>query len=117
MMKGGKLVLSTDARDKHGQWIATKGVWPTLGAMALGMLMFAACSSDAQSCEGTDRRICLVPFGDVSGDVIGQLVKHYEGEYDLQVQVLDKQSIPEELVDPERRQVGGIALMEHMGDL
>ena len=38
----------------------------------------------------------------------------YRDEYGLKVQVLDNKSIPMELADPDREQVGGIALMEYM---
>jgi hypothetical protein len=77
--------------------------------------MILACSSGEDTCAGSGKRICLVPLGNVSGDLVGHLVDHYENEYDLKVRVLDNKSIPTALADPEREQVGGIALMEYMG--
>jgi predicted Zn-dependent protease len=90
---------------------------PTLAFLTLSVFMIVGCSSGGDACEGTEQRICIVPFEDVSGDVVGKLVDHYEDEFGLHVQVLDKESIPMELVDPERDQVGAVALIEHMENL
>lgn len=92
-----------------------KGAGSALGLLAL--MVVVACSSGDETCEGTERRVCFVPFGDVSGDLVRQLVDHYQDEYGLHVQVLHKESIPMELVDPERDQAGAIALIEHMESL
>jgi predicted Zn-dependent protease len=80
-------------------------------------LMIVACSSGDDSCEGSGQRICLVPLGNVSGDLVGHLVDRYRHEYGLEIRVLDNKSIPTELADAEREQVGGIALIEYMGAL
>jgi predicted Zn-dependent protease len=86
--------------------------------LAFGILLtILACSSGDDSCEGTRKRVCLVPFGNVSGDLVEQLVDHYQSEYDLEVQALDKESIPQDAVDAERDQVGAVALIEHMENL
>lgn len=94
-----------------------ESVRSVLPLLALSMFMVVACSSGDNSCEGSEQRICLVPLGNVSGDLVGKLVDHYQDEYGLHVQVLDKESIPMELVDPERDQVGAVALIEHMENL
>jgi predicted Zn-dependent protease len=89
-----------------------------LALLALSMfLMIVACSSGDASCEGGGERICLVPLGNVSGDLVGHLVDHYDDEYGLKVRILDNKSIPTKLADPDREQVGGIALMEFIGSL
>jgi len=89
----------------------------TLALLATSMVVLTACSSQDDSCEGTERRVCLVPLGRVSDDLVEHLVDHYLDEYGLEVRVLDNKSIPTDLVDPDRRQIGGIALIEYMGTL
>lgn len=93
-----------------------KSAWAVVTVLALSMLI-GACSSDGRPCEGTERRVCLVPFGEVSGDLVGHLVNYYHDEHGLEIDVLDKEAIPEDVVDPERDQVGGIALIEYMENL
>lgn len=88
-----------------------------LALLALSMSMIVACSSDDDLCEGSGQRICLVPLGNVSSDLTEHLVNHYSDEYGLTVRVLDNKSIPTDLADREREQVGGIALIEYMGSL
>jgi predicted Zn-dependent protease len=114
MMNAGK---QTFADSTFGNMLNHKGVPFVLALLALSLPLAAACSSGDNSCEGTGKRVCLIPFGNFSGDLIGQLVDHYQDQYALQVQVLDEESIPLEVIDPERDQVGAVALIEHMETL
>jgi predicted Zn-dependent protease len=49
---------------------------------------FAAAYRDSQACEGTERRICLVPLGEVPKDLVDHLVAYYRDEYRLSLHVL-----------------------------
>ena len=92
------------------------GFWPVL-AMALSVFTMGACGSGDDACDGSEKRICIVPLGNVSDDLVRHLVDYYREEYDLKVRTLDNKSIPTERADPDRKQVGGIALLEYMGSL
>ncbi|HWO72468.1 MAG TPA: hypothetical protein VNN21_02830 [Dehalococcoidia bacterium] len=47
-----------------------------------------AAYGDARACDGTGKRICLVPMGDVAKDLVDHLVDYYRREYDLDLRVL-----------------------------
>ena len=66
------------------------------------------------SCDGVGRRICLVPIGQVSPDLVAHLVAHYREEYDLTVNVLTPIPVPEAIANPLRGQVATDALIDYM---
>ena len=49
---------------------------------------FAAAYNDPAACDGQEKRICLVPLGEVPKDLVDHLVAYYEDEYDLTLHVL-----------------------------
>ena len=49
---------------------------------------FAAAYNDPTACEGTTKRICLIPLGDVPKDLVDHLVAYYKSEYNLTLHVL-----------------------------
>jgi predicted Zn-dependent protease len=69
------------------------------------------------SCDGIEKRVCIVPLGQVSPALVKQLVEHYQSEYDLRIQVLTPSAVPRDLVNPDRGQVEGEALAQHMNSL
>ena len=69
------------------------------------------------SCEGAAKRLCLVPFGQVSPSLVQHLVDHYRDQYGLTVTVLTPSAVPEDIADPLREQVGGSALIDYMSGL
>jgi predicted Zn-dependent protease len=71
----------------------------------------------SHSCNGTERRICVVPFGQISPELVDHLVQTYSAQCGLTVKVLAPASIPADLVDPEREQVDADGLINHMGML
>ena len=46
-----------------------------------------AAFTDPNACDGAGARVCLVPMGDVSKDIIDMLVEHYRRTYGLTIQV------------------------------
>lgn len=66
------------------------------------------------SCAGDGKRVCLVPLGQVSPELMQHLVDHYRDQYGLTVTVLRPLGIPKYVVDSDRRQVGGSALINSM---
>ncbi|HEU0072562.1 MAG TPA: hypothetical protein VFS30_00985 [Dehalococcoidia bacterium] len=56
---------------------------------------------DATSCDWYERRVCIVPLGDVPVDLIQHLVDYYAAEYELEVRVLRPITLDEGL-DTER---------------
>jgi predicted Zn-dependent protease len=69
------------------------------------------------SCDGSDRRVCLVPLGQVRPDLVQHLVDHYREEYGLTVTVLTPSAVPSEMVDPLREQVDAATLIGYIGRL
>jgi predicted Zn-dependent protease len=63
-------------------------------------------------CEGESLRICLVPLGKVSPDLVAHLTDYYEKEYGLRISVLGPGAIPESLLNDERRQIDALDLQE-----
>ena len=66
------------------------------------------------SCPGHGRRVCLVPLGQVSPALVQHLVDHYREQYGLLVTVLRPLGIPDVVVDTDRDQLAGVALMDFM---
>jgi predicted Zn-dependent protease len=66
------------------------------------------------SCDGAGRRVCLVPLGRVSPDLVEHLVEHFPERYGLEVAVLRPLPVPDRLVDTDREQIRGSALIEYM---
>ncbi len=69
------------------------------------------------SCDGTERRVCLVPLGQVAPGLVQHLVEYYENEYSLDVTVLTPSAVPAELIDPDRGQIDVQDLMDYMATL
>ena len=42
----------------------------------------------AKNCDGTGRRVCLVPLGEVPADLVLHLIAYYDSEYELELRVL-----------------------------
>jgi predicted Zn-dependent protease len=74
-------------------------------------------SISVDTCGGRGPRVCLVPLGTIDAELVGHLVAYYQAEYDLQVSVLTPSPIPKDINDPDREQVGGIALIGYMNTL
>jgi predicted Zn-dependent protease len=68
------------------------------------------------SCEGSGRRVCLVPLGQIRPDLVQHLVQHYGDQYGLSVTVLAPIAVPRDIVDPLREQVDADALFEQIGN-
>ena len=69
------------------------------------------------SCDGSERRVCIVPLGKVSPALVEHLVDHYADEYGLRVTVLTPGAIPQDMVSPQRNQIDAPTLGEYMGTL
>lgn len=67
-----------------------------------------------ESCDGEGRRLCLVPLGLVSTELMLHLTDHYQDEYGIEVTVLTPLSVAPYIVDEEREQIGGTDLIEYM---
>jgi len=86
---------------------------------------FAACleaqtelqSISRPSCEGSERRVCLVPLGQVSPPLVQQLADHYRTQYGLSVTVLTPVAVPAGIANPLREQVDAPMLIDYMGHL
>ncbi|MEX1195434.1 MAG: LppX_LprAFG lipoprotein [Dehalococcoidia bacterium] len=64
------------------------------------------------SCEGEGRRICLVPIGNVSADLVVRLVEYYLTEYGLEIDVLTPIAAPDFALNAERNQIDAALLLE-----
>jgi predicted Zn-dependent protease len=69
------------------------------------------------SCEGSERRVCFVPLGQVDPDLVRNLVKYYRDEYGLEVGLLTPSAIPADMTNPRREQIDGESLADYMGTL
>ncbi len=69
------------------------------------------------SCDGSERRVCIAPLGKVSPSLVEHLVDHYADEYGLAVTVLSPSAIPHDMVDPSREQIDAPTLIEYMETL
>jgi predicted Zn-dependent protease len=58
-----------------------------------------------ETCEGTEKRLCIVPLGQVSPALVSHLADHYRSEYGLTVEVLTPTAITADLVNREREQI------------
>jgi predicted Zn-dependent protease len=67
------------------------------------------------TCEGSGRRVCLVPLGQVSPELVQHLVDHYRSQYALEVSVLTPLEVPAEMAEPLREQIDAVALIDYMG--
>ena len=74
-------------------------------------------SISRQSCEGSERRVCLVPLGQVSPALVQQLAVHYRDQYGLSVTVLTPVAVPADIANPLREQVDAGMLIDYMGQL
>lgn len=61
-------------------------------------------SSD--TCEGEGRRVCLVPLGQVSPELMVHLVDSYEEQYGLDVAIMRPIGIADYIVNRDRKQAG-----------
>lgn len=69
------------------------------------------------SCDGSSKRICLVPLGQISSTLIQRLADYYRNQYGLTVAVLAPRAVPAELANPLREQVDATALIDYMRKL
>jgi predicted Zn-dependent protease len=69
------------------------------------------------ACPGAGRRVCLVPLGKISPDLVNYLVAYYRDHYSLDVAILTPAAIPAGLEEPLRQQVDAANLIEYMGKL
>jgi predicted Zn-dependent protease len=69
------------------------------------------------SCDGDGKRVCLVPLGQISPQLVQHLVERYAEQYDIEVTVLTPTAIPLEFADPLRQQVDASGLIDYMGSV
>jgi len=69
------------------------------------------------SCEGSERRVCFVPLGQVDSDLVRNLVKYYWDEYGLEIGLLTPSAIPADMTNLHRKQIDGESLADYMGTL
>ncbi len=74
-------------------------------------------SISSPHCDGSGKRICLVPLGQVQPNLIQHLVDHYGDQYGLTITVLSPSAVPTDMVDPLREQVDAPTLTDYMGSL
>ena len=70
-----------------------------------------------RSCDGSGRRVCLVPVGQVRSDLVQHLVDYYREEFGLTVTVLTPSAVPNNIFDPLREQVDAATLIGYIGSL
>jgi predicted Zn-dependent protease len=68
------------------------------------------------NCDGSDRRVCLVPLGQVRPDLVQNLVDYW-GQYGLSIAVLTPSAVPSDIVNPGRGQFDAPTLIDYMGSL
>lgn len=68
-------------------------------------------------CDGSGKRVCLVPLGQVQPNLIQHLVDHYGDQYGLTITVLTPSAVPSDIVNPLRGQVDAPTLTDYMGSL
>lgn len=81
------------------------------------------------TCDGDGRRVCLVPIGLVSPDLMLHLADHYQDQYGLDVRIMlpigiadyivtrDRDQTvldPDYVVEADHDQIGGVLLIEYM---
>jgi len=69
------------------------------------------------SCEGSGRRVCFVPLGQVDPELVRNLVEYYRDEYGLEIGVLTPSAVPAGMTNPYREQIDGESLAEYVGRL
>jgi predicted Zn-dependent protease len=69
------------------------------------------------SCEGSGRRVCFVPLGQVDPDLVRNLVSYYRDVYGLEIGVLTPSAIPAGTINPDREQIDGESLADFLGAL
>jgi predicted Zn-dependent protease len=90
---------------------------PCIGAELADCLAVQSDIAGNGSCAGIERRVCLLPLGKISPDLVDHLVSTYRNQYALSVTVLPPAVIPAELEDPKRQQVDAARLIDYMGSL
>lgn len=71
----------------------------------------------SDTCDGAGGRVCLVPLGQISVALVEHLVDRYRDDYGLTVIVLTPSPVPEGIVDPVRKQIDAVTMIEYMGTL
>jgi len=69
------------------------------------------------SCQSAAKTVCLAPIGQVSADLVRQLVDRYRAEYDLEVRVLTPQAIPTDIVASVGEQYDANVLLDHLASV
>ena len=57
------------------------------------------------NCPGTEKRICIVPLGQISPELVQELVSYYEKTYGLRIGILTPLALPQALVNEDRQQI------------
>jgi hypothetical protein len=73
----------------------------------------AAAYDDAEACDAQERRVCLVPLGDLPPELVEYLVGYYRKEYDIILHVLPPLVLTLE-ADPERPHQLEAGALEHI---
>lgn len=68
-------------------------------------------------CEGSERRVCFVPLGQVNPELVLNLVRYYRDEYGLEIGVLTPSAVPAGMTNPDREQIDGESLAMYLGTL
>jgi|GEM_PF-586550 len=68
------------------------------------------------NCDGSDRRVCLVPLGQVRPDLVQNLVDYW-GQHGLSITVLTPSAVPSDILDARRGQFDAPTLIDYMGSL
>ena len=69
------------------------------------------------SCDGTGRRICVVPLGQIDPTLLQDLVAYYQQQYGLKVAILTPEPVPTEFASNLREQVDASRLISYMTGL
>jgi len=69
------------------------------------------------SCDGSGRRVCVVPLGQVEPDLVRKLVEYYRDTYGLDIGVLTPSAVPAGMTNPDREQIDGELLADYVGSL
>lgn len=83
-------------------------------ACLLPDIRLAATYQDPTSCNGTDKRICILPIGSASSEIIEGLVSYYRSHYGIDVRILPPMGLFPQQLDAARNQVADQELKERI---
>lgn len=87
---------------------------PCSGDAVTECLSASGVRADNPNCAADERRVCLMPLGQTSEELVSDLVAYFDGEYGLQISVMSSKSVPRSLVDSTRNQIDGQDLIGRM---